>query len=827
MSKEEIRQFFQNNKPGTAVKKYRKETIPHILKFLNDKEDIVQRNAIVAFGIAGKRIGVSRKDVKTFVGSLDKISPQFYPEVAKAIADTGDVAIMSLISRFQEKLKSNQKEIILQILSEIGQEKIIEGLMGEKITNPAQSALHELLLRTQTSILEGSNISTYDPDIDYSAQLDDFKKLLSKMLSSKNEQDLYRALDACENFPTISSEFIKTISSVIGRSEDLTIKALSTLGELKNPEAIPKIVSQLTSASNEIIIAATNALGVIGDKNGVEPILKHVLNSQDEFIRQSAVNALGKIGAPAAGELVKLLQKEEYKEQVEIALKRIGEPAVKYLKRAMGDSNKIIRKNATDIAKMILTTKYGIAGTVLKLIEMLSDKDTAVQEHVVETIINMGDPGLENVLRALSSKDKNIRNNSKLILDNYALMNIKLVIENAVKTNIISGAELFFLLGIFSDDEETVDYAFSRLEELDQGQEFNIAVKQAIIDNVFVYNDLFSEPDENLRFNIAQISGFLGTPVINYLVEYLSDKSNDVIEGALNSLAYLGEAAYTTVTHIKKFAQGKNLELRKAAIRALGQIKDPEGISSILEAMRADDEELRQIATEAIDKIGVSSIPPIINLLDTNNPETQDNLIDYLMKFDYNILRTSILDSLANESSNFQQGILKLNKRLAESNPDFPEFLLTEVQLIPNNTIRQAGIRTFGVLRFEPALPFLIDELLKRDKKYNQAILDAIYLGYRENFVRKCLNEIETSGIEIQKAVVDFLKIVDSNFTVIPLIEQLSKNPIKKEKVIELLNKIGDKAISKKLSESSNRAALKTVLVQEPALSKIVEKLSI
>ena len=70
----------------------------------------------------------------------------------------------------------------------------------------------------------------------------------------------------------------------------------------------------------------------------------------------------------------------------------------------MANNNKMIRKNATDLAKLILTTKYGVGGTVLKLIELLSDKDQAVREQVIETIINMGDPGLENIIRAFVSE---------------------------------------------------------------------------------------------------------------------------------------------------------------------------------------------------------------------------------------------------------------------------------------------------------------------------------------------------------------------------------------------------------------------------------------
>lgn len=827
MSKDEIRNLLLDNKPNAVVKTYRKNSIPFILKYIEDKDDTLQKNAITAFGIAGKRIGVSKKDVESFLKSIEKINPQFREDIATAISETGDIAILQLIGFLADKkIKPEKKQLILSLFDSIGDTKVIEALLGEKITNPSEATLHELLLRTQTSLLENNKLSTYDPNIDYTAQLNDFKKLLGTLFSSKDNQDIFRALDVCAHFPTIATEFSSTVASVIGRDQELTIKALDTLGELKNPNSIGILSKQLPeSIPTEIRIAATNAIGVIGDEKGVEPIIKYVLNTQDEFLRQAAVNALGKIGEPAAVELVNLLSNELFKNQVEIALKRIGEPAVKYLRKAMADNNKVIRKNATDLAKMILTTKYGVSGTVLKLIELLNDRDPAVREQVIETIINMGDPGIENVIRALVSKDTNVRENTMEILNRFAFLNIQLVIESAIKKDLIAGSELLFLLGVFSSEDEVLDYVYKQLETVNENAEFNNAVKQAILDNIFIYNDLFLEKDEGLRFNMAQICGYLGKPAVEQLANFLSDKSDDIKEVAINSLGFIGTDSHVAVNLIRPFTKDKNVNLRMASVKTLGIIADPAGIPDILEAMIDENEEVQKIAQEAIDKIGVSSIPTLIDLLGRN--VANDRLIEYIVNQDYGTVKSALMDRLTNDNQNFQDAVMKLIIQLAKKYSDFTDYLLTEVRLSPNDNVHIIGVRSFGALKFSPAMPLLIDELLKNNRKLNQAVMDAVYIGYGEEFVRYCLKEIDKGGSEITNASIDFLKSVDSQFTVIPLIENLQSSGIQRNVSIDLLKKIGDKGISTKLQSVNNPDIYKKILFTEPELSKIVEKLTV
>ena len=371
-----------------------------------------------------------------------------------------------------------------------------------------------------------------------------------------------------------------------------------------------------------------------------------------------------------------------------------------------------------------------------------------------------------------------------------------------------------------------MDFVYSQLEAVNDNPEFDNAVKQAILDNIFIYNDLFLESgsDDTLRFNMAQICGYLGKPVIEHLANFLSDKSDDVKEVALNSLGFIGPDSHVAINLIRPFAKNNNVNLRKAAIKTLGSIADPSGAPDILEAMSDRDEEVQTLAQEAIDKIGVSSIPTLIDLLGKEG--ANDKLIDYISKLDYSTLRAAIIDRLTNDNPHFQDNVMKLIIKISNQYQEFKDYLLTEIRLSPNENVHIIGVRSFGALKFDPALPLLVDELLKESKKLNQACMDAIYLGYGEKFTIACIHEMEKGGSEISKVCSDFLKTVDSDFTVIPLIENLPTSS-QKTSIIDILKKIGDKGINEKLGSIDDPNKYKKILLAEPDLAKIVDKLTV
>ena len=221
----------------------------------------------------------------------------------------------------------------------------------------------------------------------------------------------------------------------------------------------------------------------------------------------------------------------------------------------------------------------------------------------------------------------------------------------------------------------------------------------------------------------------------------------------------------------------------------------------------------------------MSSIPTLIDLL--GKSEVNNRLIEYIISQDYGTVKSALMYRLTKDNQSFQDAVMKQIIQLAKKYPDFKDYLLTEVRLSPNDNVHIIGVRSFGALKFDPALPLLVDELLKNNRKLNQAVMDAIYMGFQEDFVRFCLKEIDKGGPEITNVSVDFLKSVDPQFTVIPLIENLESSGMQRNISIDLLKKIGDKGISSKLQSVDNPDPYKKILYSEPELTKIVDKLTV
>jgi HEAT repeat protein len=85
-------------------------------------------------------------------------------------------------------------------------------------------------------------------------------------------------------------------------SQDLTMKdtAIDALARIGRP-AVPEIVKMLDDPSSSVRVEGLRALARIGpDAADAVPAVLKLMEDKDEMVRKSAVRALGQIGAPAA-----------------------------------------------------------------------------------------------------------------------------------------------------------------------------------------------------------------------------------------------------------------------------------------------------------------------------------------------------------------------------------------------------------------------------------------------------------------------------------------------------------------------------------------------
>lgn len=176
-------------------------------------------------------------------------------------------------------------------------------------------------------------------------------------------------------------------------------------------DRIDKLIQKLKSSwsVNETQDEAAEALGRIGDASAVKSLIK-ALGDGYESVRQSAAEALAKIGFPAVEPLIRALGDgdEGVRWGAAELLGKIGDSrAVEPLIKALGDDKDYVRR---DVAKAL--GKIGDARAVESLISALGDKAWDVRSSAVEALGKIGGSrAVEPLIRALGDNYVYVRRN--------------------------------------------------------------------------------------------------------------------------------------------------------------------------------------------------------------------------------------------------------------------------------------------------------------------------------------------------------------------------------------------------------------------------------
>lgn len=213
-------------------------------------------------------------------------------------------------------------------------------------------------------------------------------------------------------------------------------EAATRLGSLKDPRAIPPLVSVLKDRDRSVREAAIGALTAIGEPSVVamgvcledaeltvqeaasavlasiadsrvrEPLIR-ALASSDWIVRMHAAKALGRIGhQDAVPALIPLLQDKvkAVREEVAAALAAIGDAAVPALLAALQHQEWLVRLHAVE---SLGKSKSPQAVEAL-LSVVFNDPDTAVREDAVRALGDIGAPQAVDFLYVVM-KDPRLR----------------------------------------------------------------------------------------------------------------------------------------------------------------------------------------------------------------------------------------------------------------------------------------------------------------------------------------------------------------------------------------------------------------------------------
>ena len=113
---------------------------------------------------------------------------------------------------------------------------------------------------------------------------------------------------------------VESLSAVVVNADgyfDSTVRiaAADALGKLQDRGAVPALVAGVRDPIAEVSQAAIRALGSLGGERVIEPLVAVVQNKDNyflTFVRETAVEALGRLGIPSARESLQRIVADSY-----------------------------------------------------------------------------------------------------------------------------------------------------------------------------------------------------------------------------------------------------------------------------------------------------------------------------------------------------------------------------------------------------------------------------------------------------------------------------------------------------------------------------------
>lgn len=293
---------------------------------------------------------------------------------------------------------------------------------------------------------------------------------------------------------------IKALDFTEAQYSNATLAA-SALADLGAKEAVPALIKVLKrklsikSRANKAKVAAIQALARLGDKRAVDPLVDVAdtrPERQDFYLNKQAVIALGKIGDPRAVPVLiralflsSTLQGDAFP-MAEVALVRIGEPAVQPLLDAMAGKDEALNKMAKDLSfkpGIVLNKTAIVLGDLMAkpavdpLLQQLAKADVVNETKIAGVIEALGKIGDAKAVGPLIKLLQNGKAHYKLRVQTCAALTL-LGDKRAVPV-LLEIAEKGFIQGGYWNLREAGVMAYSRV--VGSGAPKGIRVIKAIL----------------------------------------------------------------------------------------------------------------------------------------------------------------------------------------------------------------------------------------------------------------------------------------------------------------------------------------------------------
>ncbi|MFH1198561.1 MAG: HEAT repeat domain-containing protein, partial [Candidatus Omnitrophota bacterium] len=466
---------------------------------------------------------------------------------------------------------------------------------------------------------------------------------------------------------------------------ELAFKVLENLGMLDR-EALRKKVKGTPGYAT---VSSIRILANLGDTTIIPALLVLLLGSQDVALRQAAIAGLSKIGEPAVSQLIALLQHNniEVRKAAITALSQTRDPWVeKALIALLGSEDNSLRQAAIEILVKIGEPAVEL---LIALLSNSSDPDGNLCRAAIEVLGNLVDPrAIEPIYNLLSSekgvfflRDTAIKALAQLgdrraltFIENYSGLRLQVEkILNAAATQSITG-------GILAVRPKTVEnLALDKSLNIDFAEDGRY---QSIAELIEL---LIRETSPNIISRLGEIlvrRAAAGIEVIQALIQALGDENKFSRQRAAEVLIKIGPAAIgpliKELSVFNKAARSLNARLARVT-RGTVKVALPIVVASV---------SLTSIDTEIAAARAISTILKDVKrkLLPANNTLAANKVINKVSKPEVikkSVIVTPNIDQIINARIGILDEILKADpvyvfyqreKILNITDPESPEI---------------------------------------------------------------------------------------------------------------------------------------------------------
>jgi HEAT repeat protein len=384
-------------------------------------------------------------------------------------------------------------------------------------------------------------------------------------------------------------------------SEPVRYAAAMALSTFRDARALEPLVVLLNQRLTGCASVAT-ALGELGDARAVGPLVNaleiqtectprcpnpYEYNQAYESLRQAAAEALGRLGQPAVGPLIKSLGedrgdgREMDRHAAVEALVRIGQPALEPLAAALQDSH-------TD------------------------------HQAVAEALAKLGQPAVERLKVALREGDPSAR-----LAAAGALTEMGVPADPATRAWHVVAMQKW---------DEAVAMNAAAVEPLAAALKLrDVSVRNAATKALVTIGQPAFDPlvatlrDSNMdaRLAAAKALGALGDArAVEPLIAAIKGSNRDVHWAVVMAVYQLGDVRAVELLipmleywRLYSWAPAFGKKVSRTAAEALGRLGDARAVPPLLEALKSDDWDLITLAYEALARIGQPAAEPLVATL--------------------------------------------------------------------------------------------------------------------------------------------------------------------------------------------------------------------